>query len=124
VPISRALATDPICYPEVKSVKIKTANRYIFHVFQVGAFSSEDVNVAIGGEASQSSTQWPASNAIDGNDATVASTAGGDPNPSWQVDFTSSSSLKSVDIKNRHCAVPVCLYRLSGATVSLTDKLR
>jgi hypothetical protein len=86
-------------------------------VFEVRAFSPDDVNVALGSEASQSSTQWPASNAIDGNNATVAQTAFGDPNPWWQVDFASSSSLKSVDIKNND------LCRLSGATVSLANEL-
>jgi hypothetical protein len=89
----------------------------MFYVFEVRAYSPDDVNVALGSDASQSSTQWPASNAIDGNNATVAQTAFGDPNPWWQVDFASSSSLKSVDIKNND------LCRLSGATVSLANEL-
>ncbi|KAL3782676.1 hypothetical protein ACHAWO_002601 [Cyclotella atomus] len=120
--------TDPSCYPaEAKSVKIETADAQLLNIFEVKAFSSDDVNIALTGDASQSSTLnsgTPASNAIDGSDTTVAHTANGDPNPWWQVDFASSSSLKSVEIKNRHCAgAPVCLCRLSGATVSVTNEL-
>jgi hypothetical protein len=124
---SRSLATDPSCYPDAKSVKIETADKQLLNIIEVRAFSLDDVNVALDGAASQSSdynSGSPASNAIDGNDTTVAHTANGDPNPWWQVDFAISSSLKSVEIKNRHCATaPACLCRLSGATVSVTNEL-
>jgi hypothetical protein len=118
-PVSRSLAIDPLCYPDTKSVKIETANGQMLFMKEVKAFSLDDVNVALGGTATQSSTQWPASNAIDGLDWSISQTAGGELNPWWQVDLASSSILKSLDITN----LDWDFCRLSGATVTLSNEL-
>jgi hypothetical protein len=93
-------------------------------MFEVKTFSSDDVNVALNGDASQSLTYqtFLASAAIDGNEATTFShTALDDTSPRWQVDF---ASLKSVDITDKNYTTdPICLCRLSGATVSLANEL-
>ncbi|KAL7506807.1 hypothetical protein ACHAXN_006418 [Cyclotella atomus] len=114
-------------YPETKSIKIESANGQHINLFEVKAFSLDDVNVALDGAASQSSTyqSFVASAAVDGDEATTFSHTGlDDTDPWWQVDFASSSSLKSVEIKNKHCDTdPVCLCRLTGATVSFINEI-
>jgi hypothetical protein len=72
IPISRSLAIDdPLCYPDTKSVKIETANKELLNILEVKAVSLDDVNVALSGTASQSTTYMAgmarlASYAIDG----------------------------------------------------------
>lgn len=129
-PFPRSLQADSSCYPDARTVKIQSTTGEVIHIFEFQALSLDDVNVALNQSASQSSqfTTKVASNAVDGDLTTFSHTSSGDLNSFWQVDLGSTSTLKSVQIKNRYCTSDPtdpneCLCRLSHAAVSLLNEL-
>lgn len=117
-----------VCYPNANKVKLQqSSTRLPIHVFELQILSSDGVNVAIGMNATQSSTLWnfTASNAVDGDSTTFSHTHTDDMNAWLEVDLGGKYSIGSVMIKNRWCENPNdssdCFCRLSGATLSLVD---
>lgn len=115
------------CYPEARKVKIESAAGGQVQMFELQVLSSDDVNIALGKTASQSSTFGSkiASFAVDGNVTTASST--NDTNSWWEVDLGNTFPVKSVIIENHWCEESHdpngCLCSLSEATLSLLDEL-
>ncbi|KAL3787484.1 hypothetical protein HJC23_001134 [Cyclotella cryptica] len=119
-----------ICYPNVKSILIKSADGNPIHMFEFHAYTPSGQEVAIGKTAKQSSTlknnqeKFGPANAVDGNDSTFSHTDNGAA--SWEVDLGQDYRISSISIKNRYCQNvndPFgCLCRLTGATVDLLDR--
>ena len=92
--------------------------------------AGQEINVAVGGTASQSTTGFggvPA-RAIDGNtsgafgDGSITHTDTGDAAPSWEVDLGDVFSLTRIVIWNRTDAC--CPHRLSNFRVLVLDAAR
>ncbi len=99
-------------------------------MFELQAYSSGGVNVAMQGTAIQSSTyannqKFAASMAIDGNNSTFSHTQ--DLNAFWEIDFNGLVDIEQVVIQNRWCGSESdpnnCLCRLSNAQLMLTNTI-
>ena len=120
-----------ICFHNVSAVKIESTTNRSINLFEVKVFSVNMDNLAVEGNATQSSTyqglsKFEASRAIDGSTATFSHTQG--DNAWWQVDLGATHHVAHVEITNRWCRNPSdptgCLCRLSNAMISLLDHNR
>ena len=116
---NRALETDVPCTHSARKIKIQSTTGEPLSFREVRVFSDE-VNVAIGKNATQSSDlddSSSASKAVDGKWRTKATT-GDDEGCStwWEVDLEESTSINKVQIVN-----PDKSCKLSYATISLLD---
>ena len=110
-------------------VKLQTKNEAILNVYEVQVISaiSDEVNVALNKNATQSTTFADnyASNAVDRNETTYSSTLR-EVEAWWQVDLGEKSPIQSVTIINRWCFdisdQANCLARLSDSTLLLMDE--
>lgn len=105
-------------------VKIQPNNEAILNVFEVQVFDTTGVNVAIGKNASQSSTfdNNYAAYAVDGLDDTFSSTLS-EENAWLLIDLGESTPVESITIKNYWCFDETdqgnCLARLYNSTLQL-----
>jgi len=123
----RSKGSSTIC----KTVTIFGNDKTNLSLAEVQVFGSDGKNVALGGNASQSSTDHGgvAARAIDGNtDGTflnnsVTHTVTGSPGQFWSVDII-PQVIKSVVIHNRidDCLGINCSERLVGAKLVLYDE--
>lgn len=115
----------PLCYPHVRKIKLLSSTGQPIHLFELQVFSLENVNLALSGMASQSSTfkSFSAKNAIDNNVNTFTHT--NDKRAWLEVDLKKRSTIHSVRIHNRWCKKESdpshCLCRLSNVTLFLNS---
>jgi hypothetical protein len=108
-------------------VKIQSNNEAILNVFEVQVFDPSGDNIAIGKNASQSSTffVYDAAYAVDGLADTHSSTLR-EENSWLLIDLGKSTPIESITIKNYWCFDETdqgnCLARLSNSTLQLLDK--
>lgn len=128
--VSAQLAPLEASQPKARYVRLELPgdNRYL-HVAEVQVLSGGE-NIAVRGQASQSSTDFGglAERAIDGNTEgdyykanSVTHTASGS-NPWWEVDLTSSTAIDRVVVWNRTDGGSH--VRLAGAILKLLDEQR
>lgn len=113
--------------PNIKHVRLHAVTRNPIQIFEVEIYSS-GLNVAIGKNATQSSTLklMTASNAVDGSNTTFSHTTSESTFSWWEVDLGEAFPIESVTIWNRYCKSPSdpngCLCRLSHAVMSFFDE--
>lgn len=128
-PTSHPTSTELSCYPRGSIVKIEATTKKQLNMFEVRVFGSSGDNLALSGEASQSSTlsNFVASRAIDGQESSFSHTQKFDDGTLvwWQVKLSDTFDIASVEIANRFCREPSdphgCYCRLSNAKLSLID---
>eukprot|EP00956_Cyclotella_meneghiniana_P011821 scaffold16627_cov93-Cyclotella_meneghiniana.AAC.3 len=118
-----------VCFQKGQKIKIEATSNEAIQVFEVQVLS-ENINVALGKTATQSSTfgsnndKFGANNAVDGDLDTFIHTER--TNSWWMVDLGALFSVESIHILNRWCKDSSdphgCLCRLSNASVSLLDE--
>ena len=115
------------CYPIANKLKVQSITGEPIQMFELEVYSN-DVNVALGKPASQSSNLkriFGASNAVDGKGNTFSHTAAMDECSWFEVDLKESMPIDRVYIANRWCVDTSdpngCLCRLSRVAVSLFD---
>jgi hypothetical protein len=112
--------------PMVKSIRLHSVTGKPINMFEFEVYS-DGVNVALGGEASQSSTfnSFAASVAIDGDEGSFSHTTNNETFSWWMVELAEAFPIESVKIVNRYCQSQDdpfgCLCRLSYAIVSFVD---
>jgi len=116
------------CFHKGQKIKIEATTQEAIQVFEVQVMS-ENINVALGKTATQSSTfrsndgKFGANNAVDGDSGTFIHTES--TSAWWMVDLEALFSVESISILNRWCKDSTdphgCLCRLSNASVSLLD---
>ena len=116
------------CFYKGQKIKIEATTQEAIQVFEVQVMS-ENINVALGKTATQSSTfrsddgKFGADNAVDGDSGTFIHTES--TSAWWMVDLEALFSVESISILNRWCKDSTdphgCLCRLSNASVSLLD---
>lgn len=110
-----------------RKIKLVTTTTQPIHLFEVQVMA-ENINVAEGKNASQSSThngnesKFGASKGVDGDMSSFFSTQAGNAGEYFEVDFNASYDVDSIKLHNRACpGKDDCLCRLSGVEVTLYD---
>ncbi|KAL7479736.1 hypothetical protein ACHAW6_005466, partial [Cyclotella cf. meneghiniana] len=128
-----SIAAPKLLPCSAKRIKLEATTQEPIQMFELLLFSgsSGSSNIALAGNASQSSTfnnndNFAASKAIDGSNITFSHTLPSDLNAWWEVELQVQSVIDSVVIVNRYCGsdpvVPnICLCRLSSAKLTLFD---
>jgi hypothetical protein len=93
-----------------KRIKLEATTQAPIQMFELQSFSGGS-NIALGGNASQSSTfnnnnNFAASKAIDGSNSTLSHTSTSDLNAWWEVELQAQSAISRVVILNRFCGTP------------------
>jgi hypothetical protein len=112
------------CFPLAKKVKVQSLTGLPIQMIELQVISKGS-NVAIGKDATQSSTfkDKVASKAVDGKMNSFSHTGSDNCGGWWQIDLGDSFTIESIKILNRWCSNPSdsigCLCRLSQAAISL-----
>eukprot|EP00956_Cyclotella_meneghiniana_P008958 scaffold12299_cov85-Cyclotella_meneghiniana.AAC.6 len=124
-----SMTPSQVCFHQGQKIKIEATSNKAIQVFEVQVLS-DNINVALGKTATQSSTfgsnndKFGANNAVDGDLDTFIHTER--TNSWWMVDLGALFSVESIHILNRWCKDSSdphgCLCRLSNASVSLLDE--